>query len=61
MTTPIPHPPAIPFLGNISTIDKELPLRSFELLAETYGELYQLNVFGEIETMAATPDAACLI
>ncbi|KAF7980075.1 hypothetical protein HWV62_39868 [Athelia sp. TMB] len=46
MTSPIPQPPAIPFLGNVTTIDKDLPIRSFELLAEKYGELYQLNVMG---------------
>ncbi|KZP32063.1 cytochrome P450 [Athelia psychrophila] len=44
--TPIPQPPAIPFLGNVTTIDKDLPIRSFELLAEKYGELYQLNMLG---------------
>lgn len=53
MSTPIPQPPAIPFLGNIATIDKELPLRSYELLAGTYGELYQLNMLGEIASIAA--------
>lgn len=46
MTTPIPQPPAIPFLGNIKTIEREVPLRSFELLAEKYGEIYQLNMLG---------------
>ncbi|KAF7973316.1 hypothetical protein HWV62_15559 [Athelia sp. TMB] len=46
MTTPIPQPPAIPFLGNIKTIDRDLPVRSFELLAEKYGEIYQLNMLG---------------
>jgi cytochrome P450/NADPH-cytochrome P450 reductase len=46
MTTPIPQPPTIPFLGNVTAIDKELPLRSFALLAEKYGEIYQLNVLG---------------
>lgn len=47
MTTPIPQPPAIPLLGNINSLDKELPLRSFELLAKKYGEIYQLNILGE--------------
>lgn len=46
MTTSIPQPPAIPFLGNVTALDKELPLRSFELLAEKYGEIYQLNMLG---------------
>jgi len=46
MATPIPQPPAIPFLGNVTAIDKELPIRSFQLLAEKYGEIYQLNMLG---------------
>jgi len=46
MTTPIPQPPTIPFLGNVTAIDKELPLHSFALLAEKYGEIYQLTVLG---------------
>ena len=46
MTTPIPQPPSIPFLGNVTAIDKELPIRSFQLLANKYGEIYQLNMLG---------------
>jgi cytochrome P450/NADPH-cytochrome P450 reductase len=46
MMAPIPQPPTIPFLGNVTAIDKELPLRSFALLAEKYGEIYQLNMLG---------------
>lgn len=48
MTSPIPQPPAIPFLGNVTTIDKELPIMSFKLLAEKYGEIYQLNMLGMV-------------
>ena len=47
MTTPIPSPPALPFLGNIGSIDRELPHRSFELLADQYGELYRLDLLSE--------------
>ncbi|KAH9932778.1 fatty acid hydroxylase [Epithele typhae] len=46
MTTPIPSPPAIPFLGHITAIDKDLPLKSISLLAKQYGELFEINVFG---------------
>jgi cytochrome P450/NADPH-cytochrome P450 reductase len=46
MTTPIPQPPAIPFLGNVTTLESEVPIRSFLLLAKQYGEIYQLNIFG---------------
>ena len=42
--TPIPQPPKIPFLGNATLIDSELPTRSFSLLAKQYGEIYQLEV-----------------
>ncbi len=39
--SPIPQPPVIPFLGNAALIDKEVPLKSFALLAQQYGEIYQ--------------------
>ncbi|KAI0763546.1 bifunctional P-450/NADPH-P450 reductase [Trametes elegans] len=47
MGTPIPTPPAVPFLGHVNTIDKDLPMRSLGLLARQYGEIYQLNVLGD--------------
>ena len=43
MTTPIPSPPAVPFLGHINTLDKDLPIKSINLLAQQYGEIFQLN------------------
>ncbi|KAJ7257292.1 fatty acid hydroxylase [Mycena rebaudengoi] len=46
MSIPIPQPPTIPFIGNVTSLEKEVPLRSFHLLAETYGEIYQLNILG---------------
>ncbi|KAH9850173.1 bifunctional P-450/NADPH-P450 reductase [Lenzites betulinus] len=49
MTTPIPTPPAVPFLGHVNTIDKDLPIRSLDLLAHQYGEIYQLNVLGQCD------------
>ncbi len=52
MTTPIPSPPTVPFLGYAASIDKEVPLNSFNLLAKQYGEIYELNMFGEaIDTL----------
>lgn len=54
MTTPIPQPPTIPFLGNVTAVDKELPLRSFALLAEKYGEIYQLNILGMTASSSMT-------
>ncbi|KAH8809612.1 fatty acid hydroxylase [Flagelloscypha sp. PMI_526] len=46
MTTPIPQPKTIPFLGNAKDIDSEVPLRSFSLLARQYGEIYHLSFPG---------------
>ncbi|CAE6431371.1 unnamed protein product [Rhizoctonia solani] len=47
MTTPIPQPPAVPFLGNVADIDTELPTKSFTLLAKQYGEIFALNLLGK--------------
>ncbi|KAI0805975.1 cytochrome P450 [Irpex lacteus] len=46
MTTPIPTPPAVPLLGHATQLDRETPLLSFDLLADQYGEIYQLNLLG---------------
>lgn len=46
MTTPIPRPPTIPFLGNATLIDADVPIRSFNLLAKQYGEIFELNLLG---------------
>ncbi|KAK7056328.1 hypothetical protein VNI00_002881 [Paramarasmius palmivorus] len=48
MTTPIPQPRTIPFLGNVTSIDTEVPLRGFILLAKQYGEIYQLDILGSV-------------
>jgi cytochrome P450 / NADPH-cytochrome P450 reductase len=47
MSTPIPQPPAIPLLGNVGSIDREVPVLSFELLAKQYGEIFKLNMLGK--------------
>ena len=44
MTTPIPSPPSIPFLGHVAQIEKDIPVRSLMLLAKQYGGIYQLNI-----------------
>ncbi|KAH8111193.1 cytochrome P450 oxidoreductase OrdA-like protein [Phellopilus nigrolimitatus] len=38
----IPQPPTVPLLANVTLIDADLPIRSFQLLARQYGEIYQL-------------------
>ncbi|KAI0729796.1 cytochrome P450 [Fomitopsis betulina] len=45
MTTPIPCPPSLPFLGHVTQIEKEVPLRSFVLLAKQYGEIFEMLQF----------------
>lgn len=47
MTTPIPSPPAVPFIGHVTTLDRDVPIKSMDLLAKQYGEIYQLSIFGE--------------
>ncbi|KAI0783002.1 fatty acid hydroxylase [Abortiporus biennis] len=54
MTTPIPSPPSIPFLGNATSIDKEVPVRSYILLARQYGEIYQLNLAGYTQIVVSS-------
>ncbi|KAK6443459.1 hypothetical protein LTR95_000286 [Oleoguttula sp. CCFEE 5521] len=45
-TVPIPQPKGLPFVGNVSSIDPELPTKSFMNLAAEYGEIYSLNILG---------------
>ncbi|KAG8740200.1 hypothetical protein FRC10_004601 [Ceratobasidium sp. 414] len=58
MSTPIPQPPTIPFIGNVKSIDgkyplntltplAELPVNSFMLLTKQYGEIYKLDMLGK--------------
>ncbi|KAJ7067224.1 fatty acid hydroxylase [Mycena amicta] len=54
MTTPIPQPPSVPFLGNVASIEREVPLRSFSLLAKTYGEIYELDLIGRHVTFVSS-------
>ncbi|KAI0075350.1 bifunctional P-450/NADPH-P450 reductase [Panus rudis PR-1116 ss-1] len=54
MTTPIPTPPALPFIGNAASIDSEVPLNSFVLLARQYGEIVLLNLSGRKIVLASS-------
>ncbi|OBZ71165.1 hypothetical protein A0H81_08482 [Grifola frondosa] len=47
MTIPIPSPPAIPFIGHVTSLEKEVPIRSINLLAQQYGGIFQLNIIGQ--------------
>lgn len=43
---PIPQPRGYPFVGNVSDIDPELPLQSLGNLADQYGDIFSLTIFG---------------
>ncbi|EAW09509.1 bifunctional cytochrome P450/NADPH--P450 reductase [Aspergillus clavatus NRRL 1] len=45
-TIPIPGPKGVPLLGNIYDIEQEVPLRSINMMADHYGEIYRLTTFG---------------
>ncbi|KAJ7830816.1 cytochrome P450 [Mycena olivaceomarginata] len=47
MSVPIPQPLIIPFLGNVASVEREVPLRSFRLLAKTYGEIFRLKLLDD--------------
>ncbi|KAF5387254.1 hypothetical protein D9757_006892 [Collybiopsis confluens] len=46
MASQIPQPPALPFIGNVTQLDRELPIQGFTLLAQQYGEIYLLDILG---------------
>ncbi|KAK7438635.1 hypothetical protein VKT23_017968 [Stygiomarasmius scandens] len=46
MSVPIPQPPRIPFIGNVTSLDREVPINGFILLAKQYGEIYKLDLLG---------------
>lgn len=50
MTTPIPNPPTLPFIGNLLDIANPQPgegsIKPFERLADEYGPIYRLQLGG---------------
>ncbi|KAI0785558.1 cytochrome P450 [Abortiporus biennis] len=54
MTTSIPSPPSIPFLGHITSVEREVPLRSLGLLARQYGEIYELTIVGQTQLVISS-------
>ncbi|KAJ7187242.1 fatty acid hydroxylase [Mycena filopes] len=54
MSVPIPQPPSLPFIGNVASMDPEVPLNMFGLFAKKYGEIYQLDLIGDTMTCLST-------
>ncbi|KAJ5668186.1 Amidohydrolase [Penicillium maclennaniae] len=44
---PIPAPRGVPIIGNLLEIEADVPLNSFERLAETYGPIFRFTTFGQ--------------
>ncbi|PVI05918.1 NADPH-cytochrome P450 reductase-like protein [Periconia macrospinosa] len=44
---PIPGPPGLPILGNLSDIDPESPNLSFQRLTDTYGPIWKFYITGD--------------
>lgn len=55
--SPIPQPPTVPFLGNVLLLDKDVPVKSFILLAQQYGEIYQFALPSGSTTVHITTQA----
>ncbi|GKT40981.1 bifunctional cytochrome P450/NADPH--P450 reductase [Colletotrichum spaethianum] len=53
-TVPIPEPPGLPFLGNVSEINPDFPLGSMLSLADQYGEIYRLRFPGQSAVFVST-------
>ncbi|KAI2616227.1 cytochrome P450 [Hypoxylon sp. NC1633] len=53
-TTPIPEPPALPLIGHVAELDRELPIRSFVSLADRYGEIFRLRFPGRTLVFASS-------
>ncbi|KAJ5252102.1 hypothetical protein N7489_002512 [Penicillium chrysogenum] len=51
---PIPGPKGVPFLGNVYDIEPELPLQSFERMADSYGPIYRLTTFGRARVFVSS-------
>jgi cytochrome P450 / NADPH-cytochrome P450 reductase len=47
MSVPVPQPPALPIIGNVLNINPQNGIQSLGTLAETYGEIFKLVLFGK--------------
>ncbi|CAG8961894.1 hypothetical protein HYFRA_00013694 [Hymenoscyphus fraxineus] len=56
MTEVIPGPPGLPFIGNINDIDLTNASADLRRLADTYGEIFTLNLAGDQKIYVSTVD-----
>ena len=54
--TQVPQPPKLPLLGNLYDLDLTTPILSLQLLAETYGECYRLDLPGSSTVVLNTQE-----
>ena len=47
MLEPIPGPPGYPILGNILDVRDEVPINGLQTLADMYGPIYKITLFGQ--------------
>ncbi|KAF2468655.1 cytochrome P450 [Lindgomyces ingoldianus] len=51
---PIPGPPGLPFVGNVSDIDPENPLQSLMNLSDIYGSIWKFQLGGAARVVVAS-------
>ncbi|MDT7838199.1 bifunctional cytochrome P450/NADPH--P450 reductase [Aquabacterium sp. OR-4] len=59
---PIPHPPQLPLLGNLLSLDASRPMQSMQALAQQLGPIYWLKMPGTklvVVTSAALAEEVC--
>lgn len=47
MTEAIPQPRGLPIIGNILDLQDEVPVHALERIADVYGPIFKLNIFGK--------------
>lgn len=53
-TEPIPSPPGLPILGNLTSLNPEGPIQSMAQLADQYGPIFQLKMLGRTVTVVSS-------
>jgi cytochrome P450/NADPH-cytochrome P450 reductase len=55
---PIPGPPGLPFIGNMSDLDPNNPLQSLRGMSDKYGPIFKFTIAGSDRTVV-TSQALC--